>query len=74
MILFIYDETVPIHMVRGKVTDEEKEVQKNQQKMRAKMSRASRRSGKITKKEGKVDKSKENCNSKKITLLKRCSF
>jgi len=54
----MYDKLASSNMVRGKPTEEEIEEQKKQQKMRASISRASRRSGKITKKEGKVSKAK----------------
>ncbi len=45
-------------MQRKKLTDKEIEEQKKQQKIRISASRAARRSGKITKKEGKVNRSK----------------
>ena len=45
-------------MVRKKLTEEDKQENKDQQKLRASVSRAARRSGKTTKKEGKVNKQK----------------
>ncbi len=45
-------------MLRKKLTDKEIEEQKKQQKIRISISRAARRSGKIHKKEGKVNRAK----------------
>ena len=45
-------------MQRKKLTDKEIEEQKKQQKIRSSVSRAARRSGKIHKKEGKVNSAK----------------
>jgi hypothetical protein len=45
-------------MQRKKLTEKEIEEQKKQQEIRIAASRAARRSGKITKKEGKVNSSK----------------
>ncbi|HET6516944.1 MAG TPA: hypothetical protein VFG25_01845 [Nitrosopumilaceae archaeon] len=45
-------------MVRRNASDEEIEKQKKQQKMRIKILKSARRSGKINKKEGKVTKTK----------------
>lgn len=45
-------------MINRIITEEEIKEQKEQQKIRIKVSRAARRSGKISKKEGKVSKSK----------------
>ena len=62
-------------MVRTKLTDEEKEKQKEEQKVRAKASRAARRSGKSIKREGKVDKAKaktkETRSQKKIATVNK---
>ena len=62
-------------MVRKKITDEEKEKQEKEQKMRASVSRAARRSGKSIKTEGKVSKqkakTKEVRSSKKIAAVKK---
>lgn len=44
-------------MTRKKLSEEEKENHDKEQKMRANLSRSARRSGKITTKEGKVNKS-----------------
>lgn len=64
-------------MMRKKLTEKEKEDQKNQQKIRAELSRAARRSGKSIKPEGKVSKSKakttESRSSKKIAAVKKTS-
>ncbi len=74
---FIYDNIYSTFMVRKKLTEEEKEEQKNQQKIRADLSRAARRSGKSIKLEGKVSKSKakttESRSSKKIAAVKKTS-
>jgi len=65
-------------MVRKKLTDDEVKEQKEQQKMRANISRAARRSGKITKKEGKVNKDKEKTKTprsqKKIATVKKSRY
>ncbi|QDI89238.1 hypothetical protein Nisw_06720 [Candidatus Nitrosopumilus sp. SW] len=62
-------------MVRGKLSEEEKEKQLKEQKLRASVSRAARRSGKSIKKEGKVSKAtaktKEARSSKKIAAIKK---
>ena len=62
-------------MVRKKLTDKEIEKQKEEQKIRADASRASRRSGKSIKTEGKVAKSKaktkEARSSKKIAAVRK---
>lgn len=62
-------------MVRRKLTQKEIEEQKEQHKMRAKASRAARRSGKPTKREGKVNKqkakTKEVRSQKKIATIKK---
>jgi hypothetical protein len=62
-------------MVRKKLTDKEIEKQKEEQKIRAKASRAARRSGKSIKTEGKVSKAtaktKEVRSSKKIAAIKK---
>ena len=62
-------------MVRKKLTDKEIEKQKEEQKVRAKASRAARRSGKSVKTEGKVGKAtaktKEVRSSKKVAAVKK---
>ncbi len=62
-------------MVRRRASDEEIEEQKRQEEIRIKTSRAARRSGKTTKREGKVDKSrvktKEPRSQKKIATIKK---
>ena len=62
-------------MVRKKLTDEEIKEQKDEQKIRASASRAARRSGKITTKEGKVSKEKAKAKTprsqKKIATVKK---
>jgi hypothetical protein len=62
-------------VVQRKPTKKEIEEQKGQQKIRAKASRAARRSGKITKKEGKVSKSsaksKTPRSQKKIATIRK---
>jgi hypothetical protein len=62
-------------MVRKKLTEKEVEKQNDEQKVRAKASRADRRSGKSTKPEGKVSKStakgKEARSSKKVAAVKK---
>ncbi len=65
-------------MVRKKLTDKEIEERKEQQKLRASVSRAARRSGKITKKEGKVNKAKAKTKTpreqKKIATIKKSRY
>ena len=60
------------------MTDKEKEEEKKNQKMRAGLSRAARRSGKITKKEGKVSKAKAKTRTpraqKKIATVKKSRY
>ncbi|QLH03431.1 hypothetical protein C5F47_07665 [Nitrosopumilus cobalaminigenes] len=62
-------------MVRKKLTEKEIEKQKEEQKVRAKASRAARRSGKSIKTEGKVSKAtaktKEVRSSKKVAAVKK---
>ena len=62
-------------MVRKKITDEEIEKQKQEQKIRVEASRAARRSGKSIKPEGKVTKSKaktvEARSSKKVASIRK---
>jgi len=62
-------------MVRKKLTDKEIEKQNEEQKVRAKASRADRRSGKSVKTEGKVSKAtaktKESRSSKKVAAVKK---
>ena len=62
-------------MVRKKLTDKEIEKQKEEQKVRAKASRADRRSGKSMKTEGKVSKAtaktKETGSSKQVAAVKK---
>ena len=62
-------------MVRKKLTNEEIEKQKEEQRIRAKVSRAARRSGKSIKPEGKVTKSnaktKETRSSKKVAAVRK---
>lgn len=62
-------------MVQRRPTKKEIEEQKEQHKIRAKASRAARRSGKPTKREGKVDKqrakTKEVRSQKKIATIKK---
>lgn len=62
-------------MVQRKLTKKEIEEQKEQQKIRVKASIAARRSGKPTKREGKVDKqkakTKEVRSQKKIATIKK---
>ena len=75
---FIYDEINSTCMVRKKLTDDEKQEQQDQQKIRAKASRSARRSGKINKKEGKVNKAKEKTKTprsqKKIATVKKSRY
>jgi len=65
-------------MVRTKLTTEEIVKQKDEQKVRAKASRAARRSGKSIKTEGKVSKSKaktkESRSQKKIATVKKSRY
>lgn len=65
-------------MVRKKLTDEEIEQQNDQQKIRSSISRAARRSGKITKREGKVSKEKAKTKTpksqKKIATVKKSRY
>ena len=67
-----------MYVVRKKLTDEEIEKQNEQQKIRSSVSRAARRSGKITKKEGKVSKEKAKTNTprsqKKIATVKKSRY
>ena len=62
-------------MVRKQLTEKEIEKQKEEQSLRAKASRAARRSGKSLKTEGKVSKSsaktKEVRSSKKVAAVKK---
>jgi len=64
-------------MARAKITDEEKVKQEKEQKLRASVSRAARRSGKSTKTEGKVSKqkakTKEARSSKKVATVRKRS-
>lgn len=65
-------------MARGKLSEEEKEELKKEQKIRADASRAARRSGKSVKREGKVDKSKAKTKTprsqKKIATVKKSRY
>ncbi|MFQ5572983.1 MAG: hypothetical protein ACE5EJ_01895 [Nitrosopumilaceae archaeon] len=65
-------------MVRRNATAEEIENQKKQQKMRIKITRAARRSGKIRKKEGKVRKARAKTKTprsgKKIAAIKKSRY
>lgn len=71
-------ETVYRNMVQRKLTKEEIEKQKEEQKMRAKASRAARRSGKSVKTEGKVSKSKaktkETRSQKKVATVNKSRY
>ena len=62
-------------MVRKQLTEKEIKKQKEEQSLRAKDSRAARRSGKSMKTEGKVSKAtaktKENRSSKKVAAVKK---
>ncbi len=62
-------------MARGKISEKEREKQKEEQKLRADASRAARRSGKPIKTEGKVTKAKaktkETRSSKKIATVRK---
>ncbi len=65
-------------MQRKKLTKKEIEEQKKQQKIRISASRAARRSGKITKKEGKVNRSKAKAKTprsqKKIATVRKSRY
>ncbi len=65
-------------MQRKKLTKKEIEEQKKQQKIRISASRAARRSGKITKKEGKVNRStakaKTPRSQKKIATVRKSRY
>ncbi len=65
-------------MQRKKLTKKEIEEQKKQQKIRISASRAARRSGKITKKEGKVNRSKAKAKTprsqKKIAAIRKSRY
>jgi len=65
-------------MQRKKLTKKEIEEQKKQQKIRISASRAARRSGKITKKEGKVNRSKARAKTprsqKKIATVRKSRY
>ena len=65
-------------MVRGKLTQEEIEKQKKEQKLRVGASRAARRSGKPIKKEGKVSKAKAKTRTprsqKKVATVKKSRY
>ncbi len=65
-------------MVRRKLTKKEIEEQKKQQKIRASVSRAARRSGKSIKKEGKVNKAKAKTKTprsqKKIAAIRKSRY
>ncbi len=65
-------------MLRKKLTDKEIEEQKKQQKIRISVSRAARRSGKITKKEGKVNSAKTKAKTprsqKKIATVRKSRY
>jgi len=65
-------------MQRKKLTQKEIEEQKKQQKIRISASRAARRSGKITKKEGKVNRSKARAKTprsqKKIATVRKSRY
>ncbi len=67
-----------ICMLQRNATAEEIEEQKKQQKLRIKITRAARRSGKIRKKEGKVSKAKAKTrtprSSKKIAAIKKSRY
>ncbi len=67
-----------IRMVRRNASAEEIESQKEQQKLRIKITKAARRSGKIRKKEGKVSKAKAKTrtprSSKKIAAIKKSRY
>ena len=65
-------------MQRKKLTEKEIEDQKKEQKIRIGASRAARRSGKITKKEGKVSSSKARAKTprsqKKIATVRKSRY
>ena len=65
-------------MARKKLTEEEIEEKNEQQKMRASVSRAARRSGKTSEKEGKVNKqkakTKEPRSQKKVATVKKSRY
>jgi len=63
-------------MLRKKLTDKEMEEQKKQQKIRISVSRAARRSGKINKKEGKVNsaRAKTPRSQKKIATVRKSRY
>ncbi len=65
-------------MQRKKLTQKEIEEQKKQQKIRISASRAARRSGKIIKKEGKVNRSKAKAKTprsqKKIATVRKSRY
>jgi len=65
-------------MQRKKLTQKEIEEQKKQQKIRISAFRAARRSGKITKKEGKVNRSKAKAKTprsqKKIATVRKSRY
>jgi len=67
-----------IRMIRRNASVEEIESQKEQQKLRIKITKAARRSGKIRKKEGKVSKAKAKTrtprSSKKIAAIKKSRY
>ncbi len=65
-------------MQRKKLTDKEKEEQKRLQKIRISATRAARRSGKIHKKEGKVNRAKAKAKTprsqKKIATVRKSRY
>jgi len=65
-------------MLRKKLTDKEIEEQKKQQKIRISVSRAARRSGKINKNEGKVNRAKAKAKTprsqKKIATVRKSRY
>ncbi len=67
-----------IRMIQRNASAEEIEEQKKQQKLRIKITRAARRSGKIRKKDGKVSKAKAKTktptSSKKIAAIKKSRY
>ncbi len=67
-----------IRMIRRNASTEEIEEQKKHQKLRIKITRAARRSGKIRKKEGKVSKVKAKTktprSSKKIAAIRKSRY
>lgn len=64
-------------MARGKITEEERQKQRDEHKLRTGAQRAARRSGKPIKKEGKVSKSRaktsEARSSKKLATVRKRS-